>query len=65
MNERIQQLIDEATAREMDLTWGTKSVFDEEKFAQLIIKECAALVQLMSLVSEEDANKLKQHFGIE
>lgn len=50
MNERIKQLVDEATIKTSHKyhTWGdriateTKEVFDKEKFAELIVRECIA-----------------------
>ena len=52
MNERIKQLVDEATIKTSHKyhTWGdriateTNEVFDKEKFAQLIVKECIGAI---------------------
>jgi hypothetical protein len=40
MNERIKKLIEEATTEERD---GFQ-YFDKEKFAELIVRECATLI---------------------
>jgi len=43
MNERIKELIDKATTIE-EYGWGASyENFDREKFAELIVKECAQL----------------------
>ena len=60
MNERIKELAKQATIRKFDGT-GTdmgKLVFDEQKFAELIVRECAAVLfdeseRLSGLYSEE------------
>jgi hypothetical protein len=62
MNERIQELLKEST---YDIL-GVKQV-DHNKFAELIVRECAG-VDLYWL-SEQDrkavAEKIKQRFGVE
>jgi hypothetical protein len=52
MNERIKELADEATIKTSHKyhTWGdriateTTEVFDKEKFAELIVRECANIL---------------------
>ena len=79
MNERIKLLAKQAVAE----TWSrapmravTGLAFTDEnleKFAQLIVKECAAYLNVAMEVytqSEQDlydrgATKIKQHFGVE
>jgi len=43
MNERIQQLIEQATSTQGPTPYNplTFEVFDKEKFAQLLVRECA------------------------
>jgi hypothetical protein len=59
MNERIEQLADEAGA---DI-WGDQIMvsrhFDIEKFAELIIRECAVLCRW-----EHEAHAMLEHFGV-
>jgi hypothetical protein len=44
MNDRIRQLAEQATTRiEPTATSGEGWVFDKEKFARLIVRECADL----------------------
>ena len=77
MNERIKQLAEQATIIEYGVDNGSDRInFDKEKFAELIVKECAELVakrkdraiddgcnvdEAMS-VAEMD---LLEHFGVE
>ena len=70
MNERIRLLALQAgattTQRSGWIDYGTLDL-DVEKFAELIVKECAG-VELYWL-SEQDrkavAGKIKEHFGVE
>ena len=45
MNERIKELVNEATSYKEGLIKGKHDieVFDKEKFAQLLLKECAGI----------------------
>ena len=56
MNERIRQLAEYATTEESD---GFK-YFDKEKFAELIVRECADLV-----ADDDNAFDVLKHFGVE
>jgi|LauGreDrversion4_2_1035121.scaffolds.fasta_scaffold195461_5 hypothetical protein len=53
MNERIRQLAEYATTEESD---GWK-YFDKEKFAELIVRECAKFTDYQE--------ELFEHFGVE
>ena len=85
MNERIRQLAGQALDRVVPYTW-TRLDYDEiqrlqEYFAQLIVRECVAIVKptdhhevwAQSYLGgvdglellEDKCNKIKQHFGIE
>jgi len=67
MNERIKVLIEQATTR-IDPTAhdGACWDFDKEKFAQLIVRECAGWVNdNVGLIDEEARADLLKHFGIE
>jgi hypothetical protein len=75
MNERIRELEEQAT------TWGGMVdgyYFDKEKFAELIIQECAAeIIKLNDTGSLDDWDRgyaagldsafraIKKHFGVE
>jgi len=51
MNERIEKLVEQATIKTSHryITWGntvatqSEEVFDKEKFAELIVRECAKI----------------------
>jgi hypothetical protein len=70
MNERIRELSAQATRIEEPDGLFPREVFDREKFAELIVKEC---VNTLEFHGFEDAipyvkwmatNKLGQHFGV-
>ena len=70
MNERIQKLIEQATSTQGPTPYNplTFEVFDKEKFAQLIVKECGVALSpmLRDMVSRGQAYDLiKKHFGVE
>jgi hypothetical protein len=44
MNERIRELIEECTDRHFSECVGGFETFDKEKFAELIVRECANVV---------------------
>ena len=65
MNERIKELIEQATTKESFYPAGCghhedRYYFDKEKFAELIIKECAELMR-----NDPKYWKLLEHFGVE
>ena len=64
MNERIRELINEATSFKEGDTEGKYDieVFDKEKFAELIIQECMSNLYLHGY---DDARaQIKEHFGV-
>ena len=73
MNERIEKLIEQCTVQNFSDCTGGFETFDKEKFARLIILECATLVDAAfdidehsgEVVSYADGGQLKEHFGIE
>lgn len=78
MNERIRELIEQATESTRFLTAGDSvkplpvREFNKEKFAELIVKECAELAREWEddYVVEDTAPfhsdvKIKKHFGVE
>ena len=67
MNERIKELLEQATADIKD-EYGhwINSELDEEKFAELIVRECADIADQHTLDGNWDIAKLiKRHFGVE
>lgn len=71
MNERIRQLIEQATVYKEGIIEGKYDieVFDKEKFAELLIKESADYIDAFNrenMVEEGMGGaELKKHFGIE
>lgn len=73
MNERIKELMTQSGI--VPIPNSTRPIFvqcpmsDMEKFAELIVRECATVVQetrWMAQPSQEQiANRIKQHFGVE
>ena len=78
MNLRIKELIKQATTIE-EHKWGVSyDNFDKEKFAELIVRECARLCEHesnddeydqydmgQSVKAESIKTAIKKHFGVE
>jgi hypothetical protein len=63
MNERIRQLALQATECYSN---GQERTFDKEKFAELIVQECATIADKDSSQPCASYGELiKQHFGVE
>ena len=67
MNERIRELITEATSFKEGLIEGKYDieVFDKEKFAELIVRKCADIGQQYADGNYEVPNQILEHFGVE
>ena len=83
MNERIKELIEQATSTQGPTPYNplTFEVFDKEKFAELIVRECADLIDNKVMITaaqtydevfvakfdtkELCAKQIKEHFGVE
>ena len=83
MNERIQKLIEQATSTQGPTPHNplTFEVFDKEKFAELIVRECVAKCEVVAnmatitnngemarktkATADSCAMMIKQHFGVE
>jgi len=88
MNERIKELAEQATITKTELRngWERKTytyqeeVFDKEKFAELIVRECIGemetskrcdpytgdlFVNEYNRTIDEQISMLKEHFGVE
>ena len=72
MNERIQQLAEQAGIYKLNLSDETE-YWIMEKFAELIVRECAGLFPNVCVEIETDyghtpviaSDYIKQHFGVE
>ena len=78
MNERIQEFAEQATSTQGPTPYNplTFEVFDKEKFAELIVRECVELVSANRDLAIEDGwnvdeamstaiNDIEEHFGVE
>ena len=70
MNERIKELAEQATSHmpgRPPYDSLTFDVFNKQKFAELIVKECINIVKQRWINPDEDviAEEIKQHFGVE
>ncbi len=69
MNERIKQLMDLAELPLFDINGNCKyndTYFDKEKFAELIVKECAGVNYNSPFQDGEfHAREVLEHFGVE
>jgi len=76
MNERIRELaeqagwLDDKQFSTLDKLWQWQN-FDKEKFAELIVKECADIAKhhVMNISTYGDAEfvdeQIREHFGVE
>jgi hypothetical protein len=65
MNERIKELVKQATTIE-EHKWGVSyDNFDKEKFAELIVKECADIATMNQFQYDPVGKYVKKHFGVE
>jgi hypothetical protein len=69
MNERIQELAEQAGVIPGIIGLNRFTYFDTEKFAELIVRECADIAQeirwAVPLSQEQIARAIRQHFGVE
>lgn len=84
MNERIEQLAEQCWVHTNEPLFGAKSPhweFDRHKFAELIIRDCIAIVEPSSYrraypdnyrggidcmdTLDDRVEKIKEHFGVE
>ena len=61
MNERIKKLAEQATKESFPIN----SIAFMERFAELIVLECAIIVGTMEEPHQDIAELVKQHFGVE
>jgi hypothetical protein len=70
MHERIKQLAEQATTYiEPTSNSGEGWIFDKEKFAQLIVEECASKVDNILREKKDGGgtmgDDIREHFGVE
>ena len=64
MNERIKELAEQATCFKEGLTEGLYDIeiFDKEKFAELIVRECMTNLYLNGY--DDAVVQIQKHFGV-
>lgn len=71
MNERIRELAPQAEIKwqhQEDVIYSTMTLEQFEKFAELIVRECAQIAQEYMTRFPEDhplTKQIKEHFGVE
>ena len=60
MNERIEKLIEQCTVQNFSDCTGGFETFDKQKFAGLIVKECA-----LQCNHNDDMDRILEYFGVE
>ncbi len=65
-SELIEKLADEARIKPMDGSWAYRLSDEfEEKFAELIVKECADVATINQFQYDAVGNYVLKHFGVE
>lgn len=65
MNKRIQQLAEQAGYTKDMFGIGHWDMPECQKFAQLIVRECAEIARLNTRVDSKVYLMIKEHFGVE
>ena len=77
MNERIKELAEQCGFKSNPDIYDRNQSFDIEKFAELIVRECAAIINDIPSSPQgswsdgyyegctDSAKQIKQHFGVE
>jgi len=64
MNERIKQLWAEAAKTTQSDSWEEQTKF-MERFAELIVQECAGIADEYDGVGSTIVSRIRKHFGVE
>jgi hypothetical protein len=67
MNERIKELWENSTGATVpeDGYYSSASKYNIEKFAELIVQECAEIARLNTRVDSNVYLMIQEHFGVE
>lgn len=65
MNKKIQEFVEKATRNVESVNSYHSVVFDKEKFAKLIILECAKLADCPNSFKHRSGQKIRKYFGVE
>jgi hypothetical protein len=63
MNERIQELAEQCYEHDQSWTGVGQRIFNKEKFALLIVRECAKVAD--SITPPIVSDLILEHFGVE
>jgi len=64
MNEQIKQLWEEAAKTTQSDSWEEQTKF-MERFAELIVRECAGIADEYDGVGSTIVSRIQKHFGVE
>lgn len=64
MNERIQELAEQCGFRPQPSIYDRNQSFDIEKFAKLIIRECADIATMNQFQWDAAGHYVLKHFGV-
>jgi hypothetical protein len=65
MNDRIQQLAEQAGFIDRGTNHTAYMNFDHEKFAELIVRECIGIADEYDGVGSTIVGRIEKHFGVE
>jgi len=65
MNNRIKELANQCRIEYRDGHGGFIEQFDEERFAELIVRECADIATMNQYQSYTPGHYVLKHFGVE
>ena len=65
MNERIKELAEQCGFKSNPDIYDRNQSFDIEKFAELIVKECASVALMSNGNNLYVCELIKEHFGVE
>jgi len=75
MNKLLQKLADQCRTEHRDGHGGYTEQFDEEKFAELIVRECVSQIAMIGVSNCDDSDvvwtvdksieNIRKHFGVE
>ena len=65
MNKRIKELAEQCYEHDQSWTGVGQRIFNKEKFAELIVRECAKVGERYADGNYEVFNQILEHFGLE
>ena len=65
MNKKIQKLAEQCGFRSNPDIYDRNQSFDIEKFAELIVNECADIADMNTYQSDLPGKYIQEHFGVQ